>query len=89
MRDFWIIHSETEQQLKFWHDEASNSNWKNPNEIKRDFPSASILGDNRVIFNIKGNDYRLIVKINYRYQTIWVRFIGSHSDYNRIDALKI
>jgi mRNA interferase HigB len=69
-REFWDLHKDTEQQLQFWHQEASASSWRNPNEIKRDFPSASILGGNRVVFNIKGNAYRLIVKINYHYQMI-------------------
>ncbi len=89
LREFWIKHKDTEQQLQFWHQETSVSSWKNPNEIKRDFPSASILGDNRVVFNIRGNAYRLIVKINYRYQMIWIRFIGTHAQYDKVDALKI
>lgn len=89
LRDFWGLHKDTEQQLQFWHQEASSSNWKNPNEIKRDFPSASILSENRVVFNIRGNAYRLIVKINYRYQMIWIRFIGTHAQYDKVNALKI
>ena len=60
-----------------------------PNKIKEDYPSASILKDNRVVFNIKGNHYRLIVKINYDYQMIWIRFIGTHREYNNIDAQNI
>lgn len=89
LREFWDLHTDTEQQLQFWHQKASVSSWKNPNEIKRDFPSASILGDNRVVFNIRGNAFRLIVKINYRYQMIWIRFIGTHSQYDKVNALKI
>ncbi len=57
--------------------------------IKREYPTASILGDNRVVFNIKGNNYRLIVKINFHYQMMWIRFIGTHQEYDRIDANKI
>ena len=89
LREFWAIYTDTEQQLQFWHQKASESKWKNPNEIKQNFPSASILSDNRVVFNIKGNAYRLIVKINYRYQMIWIRFVGTHEQYNQVDALKI
>lgn len=89
MRDFWEKHTDTEQQLKTWFLEASNSNWKNPNDIKVEYPSASILLDNRVVFNIKGNYYRLIVKINYDYQMVWIRFIGTHAEYDKINAKTI
>jgi len=89
LREFWEIHSDCEQQLKAWYQEAENSNWKNLNEMKNDFPSASILKDNRVCFNIKGNNYRLIVKINFDYQMMWIRFIGTHAEYDKIDANKI
>ena len=89
LRDFWEIHKDCEQQLKSWYQEADKAIWKNPNELKVDFPSASILNDNRICFNIKGNNYRLIVRINYHYQMIWIRFIGTHAEYDKIDANKI
>ena len=86
LRDFWEIHSDTEQQLKAWYQETSKAKWSNPKYIKREYPSASFLSDNRVGFNIKGNHYRLIVKINYDYQMIWIRFIGTHTEYDKINA---
>lgn len=89
LREFWEKHSDCEQQLKSWYQEADNGNWKNWNELKIDYPSASILNDSRVCFNIKGNNYRLIVMINFHYQMIWIRFIGTHAVYNKIDANKI
>lgn len=89
LREFWEKHSDCEQQLKAWYKEANKAEWKNPNEIKLEYPSASILNDNRICFNIKGNNYRLIVRINYDYQMVWIRFIGIHSDYDKIDANKI
>ena len=89
LRDFWDVYPDCEQQLKSWYNEAEDASWKNPNEIKREYPSASILEDNRVVFNIKGNTYRLIIKINFHYQMIWIRFIGTHAQYNKIDATKI
>lgn len=89
LREFWIKHPPCEQQLKVWFQESSLSKWKNPKEIKRKFPSASILEANRIVFNIKGNHYRLIVKLNYDYQMIWIRFIGTHAEYDKIDATKI
>jgi len=61
-------------------------NWENPQQVKKQFRSASILKNSRVVFNIKGNDYRLIVKINYPYHIIYIRFVGTHSQYNAIDV---
>ena len=89
LREFWEKHSDCKQQLKSWFKEASKAEWSNPNEIKAEYPSASILEDNRICFNIKGNHYRLIVKINYDYQMVWIRFIGTHSEYDKIDANEI
>ncbi len=89
LRDYWEAHSDCEQQLKSWFQEASNAVWKNPNQIKKEYPSASILNDNRIVFNIKGNKYRLIVKINYDYQMVWIRFIGTHAAYDKINANEI
>ena len=89
LREFWMEHADCEQQLKAWYRETEKSEWGNKNEIKKEYPSASILGSNRVVFNIKGNNYRLIVKVNFHYQMIWIRFIGTHKEYDRIDANKI
>ena len=89
LREFWTKHSDCEQQLLAWYQETSKAIWKNTKNIKRDYPSASFLADNRVVFNIKGNHYRLIVKINYDYQMVWIRFIGTHAEYDKIDATKI
>jgi mRNA interferase HigB len=89
LREFWLKHVDSEQQLKAWYQEAEDADWKGPRDIKRNYPSASILEDNRVVFNIKGNRYRLIVKINYHYGMVWIRFIGTHSQYDKIDASKI
>jgi len=89
LRDFWSHYPDCEQQLKAWYQEAEESNWKGPNDIKQDYPSASIIGDNRIVFNVKGNRYRLIVRINYSYGMVWIRFIGTHRQYDKIDATKI
>lgn len=89
LREFWQNHSDCEQQLKSWFKEVSIADWKNSNEIKTEYPSASILNDQRMVFNIKGNHYRLVVKVNYDYQMIWIRFIGTHAEYDKIDANKI
>lgn len=89
LRDFWLAHAGCEQQLKSWFQEATNASWKNPNQIKKEYPSASILNDNRIVFNIKGNNYKLVVKINYHYQMVWIRFVGTHSEYDKIKANEI
>ena len=89
LREFWEKHNDCEEQLKSWHRETEKANWNNPNELKREYPSASILENNRVVFNIKGNNYRLIVKINYDYKIIWIRFVGTHNEYDKIDANNI
>lgn len=86
VRDFWNKHPDCEQQLKSWYKEAEDATWKSPNEIKKGYPSASILAGNRIVLNIKGNNYRLIVRINYYYQMVWIRFIGTHAQYDKIDA---
>lgn len=89
LREFWEEHADVEQALKAWFQEVSKSNWVSFQELKQDFPSASILQDNRIVFNIKGNNYRLIVKFNLEYQMAWIRFIGTHAQYDKIDANRI
>lgn len=86
LKAFWEKHEDSEDYLKTWYQTARTSNWKSPKDIKKSYGSASILNNNRVVFNIKGNHYRLIVKFNYERQWAFIRFIGTHSDYDRIDA---
>ena len=89
LREFWTVHPDIEQQLKSWYQETSKAEWKTPSQIKAEYPSASFLADNRIVFNIKGNHYRLIVRINYDYQMVWIRFIGTHAEYDKINAKTI
>ncbi|MFC2110908.1 type II toxin-antitoxin system HigB family toxin [Bacteroidota bacterium] len=89
LREFWDKYTDSEQQLKAWYKEASNAQWNSPNEIKKEYAKASILGDNRVVFDICGNKYRLIVKINYERKWVFIRFIGTHKEYDKIDAKNI
>jgi len=86
LREFWEIHPDSEQYLKTWYDTVLKSNWKTPTDVKATYASASILKDNRIVFNIKGNSYRLIAKFNFEKQWIFIRFIGTHAAYDRIDA---
>jgi mRNA interferase HigB len=89
IRDFWIKHPDCEQQLKAWYQEAEQAALNGPKDIKRDYPGASILVGDRVVFNIKGNNYRLVVKFNYAYGMMWIRFVGTHAEYDKIDATTI
>lgn len=91
LKEFWdqSDHADSEQALKAWFDEAKQANWQTPNEIKAQYKSASILKDSRVVFNIHGNKYRLIVKINYDFGVIYVRFVGTHKQYDKIDANEV
>lgn len=89
LREFWSKHADAEQPLRAWFREAERGTWRNANELKRDYPSASVLGGGRVVFNIRGNSYRLVVRINYPYRMMWIRFMGTHAAYDRIDATRI
>src|SRR3972149_4695126 len=86
LREYWLTHPDVEQALKAWHAEASKSTWRTPDDIKQRHRSADFLADNRVVFNIKGNTYRLVVQIHYNTKIVYVRFIGTHAEYDKIDA---
>jgi len=86
LREYWEKHPDSEQYLKTWYDTAMSSDWKIPNDVKQTYVSASILKNGRVVFNIKGNSYRLIVKFNFEKQWAFIRFMGTHAEYNNIDA---
>lgn len=86
LREFWRKHKNAEESLKSWYRETEKATWKNSNALKRDYPNASIIKNNRIVFNIKGNHYRLIVKMNYEFQLCWIRFVGTHAEYDKIDA---
>ena len=89
IRNFWLKHSDAEQPLRAWFAEAKKANWKNPADITKQYRTASILKNNRVVFNIKGNDYRLVAAINYDFKIVYIRFIGTHKEYDKINAKEI
>lgn len=91
LREFWEQpgRSDAEQQLKAWFKEAKAADWQTPAEVKVAYRSASIIGNRRVVFNIAGNKYRLVVQVNYQYRVVYVRFIGTHAEYDQIDAAEI
>ena len=86
LRAFWKRHPDAEEPLKAWYAEVSGASWSQPADIKATFRSASVLKNRRVVFNVKGNDYRLVVAIAYRLQIVYVKFIGTHKEYDRVDV---
>jgi mRNA interferase HigB len=89
LKTFWSRHADAEQPLKTWYKETSEANWTEPNDIKNRFPSADIIPGNRIIFNIKGNTYRLIVKVHYNTGIVFIRFVGTHAEYDKVNAQTI
>lgn len=89
LKEFWESHREARSALESWYKEVRAADWRSPSDVKRKFPSASILEGNRIVFNIKGNRFRLIVRVNYELQIMYIRFIGKHSEYDNIDATNI
>jgi len=86
LREFWKSHADAEQPIKSWYKEATDTRWIEPNDIKQRYPSADIIPGNRIVFNIKGNAYRLIVKIHYNTGIVYIRFVGTHAEYDKINA---
>ena len=86
LKSFWEKHTDAQGALETWYCVAKKEKWICFTDIKKTFGSADVLPNNRVIFNIKGNAYRLIVKIHYNTKTIYIRFIGTHAEYDKIDA---
>ena len=89
LRYFWEIHADAEEPIKAWYQEARAADWATPHQVKAMYRNASVLRDNRIVFNIAGNKYRLIVKFNYACRVGYVRFIGTHADYDRINPEEV
>jgi len=89
LRKFWERHSDARQALQAWYADVKQADWQTPADIKRVYRNASIVANNRAIFNIKGNKYRLVVVVQYRYGIVYIRFVGTHQEYDKIDATTI
>jgi mRNA interferase HigB len=89
LRDFWQRHAASEQTLRAWYREACEASWKSFAEIKARHRSADCLPGNRVVFDVKGNHYRIVVKIHYNAGRVFVRFVGTHAEYSKINAEEI
>lgn len=86
LREFWKKHPDAEQALRAWYHDVKIARWKTPTEIRRIYRNASFVANNRVVFNIRGNMYRVIVAINYDFGIVYVRFVGTHREYDKVDA---
>jgi mRNA interferase HigB len=89
LRAFWIKHPDAQTPLKAWYALASRVQWKSPSDIKDAYRNASFTANNRVVFNIKGNDYRLVILVRYDKGLLFVKFVGTHAQYDKIDVLTI
>ncbi len=87
LRQFWAKHPQTEGPIRAWYGMASHGEWTSPADIKREFgTTVDFIADNRVVFDLGGNKYRLVVHVSYRFKRALVKFIGTHAEYDRINA---
>jgi len=89
LKAFWNQHPDARQPLQAWYADVKQAKWTKPADIEKVYRSASFLANNRVVFNIKGNKYRLVVAIQYDHAIVYIRFVGSHRKYDKIDAATI
>jgi mRNA interferase HigB len=87
--DYWRKHSDARTALELWYHDVKSLKWQKPNDIKKDYSTADIIPNNRVVFDIKGNKYRLVAEINYQKGWLFIKFVGTHSEYDKIDATTI
>jgi mRNA interferase HigB len=88
LHDFWHKYPDAEQELKFWYEKVKNAAYQSPNEVIADNPKTDTVGNNRIVFNICRNKYRLIVLFRYNLQRVYIRFVGTHKEYDRISDIK-
>ena len=89
LKDFWNIHPDSEQSLRAWYAKTKSVIWKSPIDVKYEYRNASFVANNRVVFNIKGNKYRLVAALNYEFGIVYIRFVGTHNEYDNIDVTMI
>lgn len=89
LQAFWSLHPKAQAPLAAWYALARAAEWRGPQDIKDQFRSADFVADNRVIFNIGGGNYRLVVRVSYRFKQVLVKFVGTHKDYDGIDPATI
>lgn len=88
LKEFWEQYPDAEQELKYWYKKMKITNYQSPNEVLADTPKTDTVGNNRIVFNICHNKYRLIALFRYKLQTVYIRFIGTHKEYDKIQDIK-
>ena len=86
LHEFWQRHRDAEMALRTWYGVVSAARWQGPADVKQQYASASFLANDRVVFNIKGNSYRLVAHVRFAWHMVFIRFVGTHAEYNRVDA---
>ncbi|WP_191559087.1 MULTISPECIES: type II toxin-antitoxin system HigB family toxin [Brevundimonas] len=86
LQAFWARHPSAKGPLTSWYDHAKAADWRSPQDVRNDFRSADFVSDNRVVFDIGGNKYRVVVRISYTFKQVLVKFVGTHAEYDRIDV---
>lgn len=89
LKDYYTKHPDAKDWLTTWAAIARKASWKNPHEVQLDYPSADQVGDQRMVFNVKGNKYRLVVRFSFQYKHALIKWFGTHAEYSRIDVLKV
>jgi mRNA interferase HigB len=89
LRAFGERYPDAEQSLRAWYEMVKAADWHTPAALKAQIRTASLLGNDRVVFNIAGNKYRLVVAVNYSYQALYIRFVGTHGQYDQINAAEV
>ena len=85
---FYTEHADAKTALEEWSEKATEAEWENFAEVRQTFNSADLVGNNRIVFNIRGNQYRLVVLVLFRVKMVYIRFIGTHKDYDRIKDIE-
>ncbi|MBP7691096.1 MAG: type II toxin-antitoxin system HigB family toxin [Anaerolineales bacterium] len=88
-RTFWEDHPDARSALEAWYADVKSAAWEAPADIKAEYRNASFVANNRVVFNIRGNKYRVIVAVQYKLQIVFIRFVGTHQEYDQVDAASI
>lgn len=86
LREFWENYPDSAQPLRAWYADVKKAEWKTPAEVKAIYKTASFVANNRIVFNIKANSYRLVVAVDYKYGLVLIRFIGTHKEYDKVDV---
>lgn len=89
LAEFYTVHADAKDSLETWYRVCRKADWRSFNDVQSSYSSADIVGDNRMVFNIKGNRYRLVARFSFRYKSIQVKWLGTHVEFDRIEVLDI